>query len=217
MDYLRSEDEDVAALKRWWKENGNSLLIGVGLALAAIFGWKAYQQHEKEQKEQASILYDKLTQAVASQQGAAAENAEANVVYLAGELKDKFPDSIYAHYASLFEAKELVSDEKYAEAEAVLAEVKAKSDDDALNAVINTRLARVKAALQEYDAAVSYLNTGKDDPFYVSYEELKGDILKMKGSRAEAKAAYQNALDQAKVLNQPTQILEIKINDLADA
>ncbi|OZG73838.1 hypothetical protein BTA51_08560 [Hahella sp. CCB-MM4] len=217
MDYLRSEDEQVAVLKRWWKENGNSLLIGVGLALAAIFGWKAYQQHIKDQKEQASALYDQLAQAVVADQSAEADSAEGNVEFLAGELKEKFPDSIYALYASLFEAKKLVEEKKYSEAESLLTEVKTKSDDSALSGVVNTRLARVKAAQEDYDSAVGYLNTGKDDPFYVTYEELKGDILKMKGSRAEAKAAYQNALDQAKALNQPTQILEIKIDDLADA
>ena len=216
MDYERSEDEQVAALKNWWKENGNALLIGIGLALAAIFGWKAYQQHDKEQKEQASLLYDQLTQAAVSAQSAAAPTDAANVDYLAAELKEKFDGSAYAMYAGLFEAKQLVSQAKFDEAEKVLESVKTGSKDAALIAVVNTRLARVKAAKQDYDAAIGLLNVAVDDPFYVAYQELKGDILKIKGSRSEAKAAYQAAFDQAKALNQSTQILEIKINDLAD-
>jgi len=34
----RTEEEQVAALKQWWNDNGNSLIIGVGLALALVFG-----------------------------------------------------------------------------------------------------------------------------------------------------------------------------------
>ncbi len=216
MDYERSEDEQVAALKRWWNENGNALLIGIGLALAAIFGWKAYQQHEREQKEQASLLYDQLTQAVVAAQAADATTEAANVEYLSAELKEKFEGSTYALYAGLFEAKQLVAQDKFDEAEKVLESIKSTTDDAALIAVVNTRLARVKAAKQDFDAAVSLLEATSDDPFFVAYQELKGDILKIKGSRSEAKAAYQAALEQAKVRNQSTQVLEIKINDLAD-
>ncbi len=43
MSEMRTEEEQVEALKDWWKENGRSLLLGVALALAIVFGWKGWE------------------------------------------------------------------------------------------------------------------------------------------------------------------------------
>ncbi len=41
MAELRTEEEQIEAIKRWWKENGVSLLIGAAIAAAGVFAWKA--------------------------------------------------------------------------------------------------------------------------------------------------------------------------------
>ena len=46
MAELRTEEEQVQAIKDWWKNNGSSLLIGIGAALAIVFGWQAWQNHQ---------------------------------------------------------------------------------------------------------------------------------------------------------------------------
>ena len=38
MAELRTEEEQLEAIKRWWKENGTSLLAGAVLAAAGVFG-----------------------------------------------------------------------------------------------------------------------------------------------------------------------------------
>jgi len=43
MAELRTDEEQVEAIKQWWKNNGSSLLIGIGAALAIAFGWQAWQ------------------------------------------------------------------------------------------------------------------------------------------------------------------------------
>ena len=43
MAELRSEEEQLDAIKRWWKSNGTSLIIGVVVAAAGVFAWKAWQ------------------------------------------------------------------------------------------------------------------------------------------------------------------------------
>ncbi len=219
MDHLRSEEEQVAALKKWWSENGNSLLIGVGLALAAIFGWKAWQQHTKDQKEQASMLFYELNQAAVVQAAPTAEGEESvdNVSFLANDLQEKFPNSEYANFALLFEAKRLAEKGEFSAAEASLKEISLAKDDAALASVVDLRLAKLLAAQQKYDAAVALLDTTPDDSFYIQYQEVKGDILKMKGDRAQAKEAYRKALAKAEEAETPTQLLQIKIDDLADA
>ena len=42
MAELRTEEEQLEAIKRWWKENGTSLIAGVAIAAAGVFGWNAW-------------------------------------------------------------------------------------------------------------------------------------------------------------------------------
>jgi len=40
VDEFSTEDEQVEAIKKWWKENGTSLIVGVVLGLSVLFGWR---------------------------------------------------------------------------------------------------------------------------------------------------------------------------------
>ena len=53
-----TDDERVEDLKKWWKENGTSIIVGIGLGLIAIFGWQYWGSHRTAQAEQASQAYD---------------------------------------------------------------------------------------------------------------------------------------------------------------
>lgn len=220
MNDLRTEEEQIDAIKQWWKNNGNSLLIGIGLALAAIFGWQAWQQNTIDQKEQASQMFFELNQAATAAQSAGEEDAEQrseDVIFLASKLEQAFPDSAYADFARLYQARELIQRTQFSEAEEKLLAIETKAkENQALANVVILRLARAKAAQEKYDEAIGLLNTSEEDSFYVLYQELKGDILKMKGDRAGAKTAYLEALAKAEQRAQPTQLLQLKLNDLAD-
>ena len=67
MAELRSEEEQLDAIKRWWKSNGTSLIIGVVVAAAGVFAWKAWQNYQDSQAEAASAQYQQLL-ALAGQQ-----------------------------------------------------------------------------------------------------------------------------------------------------
>ena len=43
MEVYETEEQQVEAVKKWWKENGVSLIVGVVMGLSAIAGWKYYQ------------------------------------------------------------------------------------------------------------------------------------------------------------------------------
>ena len=90
---MRTEEEQVAAIKSWWKENGKSLVLTVAVVLAGVFGWKAWQQKQANDAEAASIIYQNLVQAVAVsvQQGAADDVTTAN--HLGQQLKNDYDGS----------------------------------------------------------------------------------------------------------------------------
>ncbi len=85
-------------LKKWWKENGQSIVVGVVLGLSAIFGWQAWTQHQDQVASQASLRYEKM--AVAIQSG----NVESAVKQGEMVVAD-WPKSSYAALASLDMAK----------------------------------------------------------------------------------------------------------------
>ena len=45
MDVYKTEEEQVEAIKKWWQENGKSIIAGVVIGITAIFGWRAYDSH----------------------------------------------------------------------------------------------------------------------------------------------------------------------------
>ena len=64
-----TEEEQLEALKRWWKENGQSTIIGVLLAVSGYLGWTFWQDSQRSSAEAASAIYQDLIDAVSVQPG----------------------------------------------------------------------------------------------------------------------------------------------------
>jgi len=60
MDIYASDDEKAEALKTWWRENGRSVLTGIILGGAIIFGWRYWLTHQKATTEQAAVIYQQV-------------------------------------------------------------------------------------------------------------------------------------------------------------
>ncbi len=47
MDVYRTEDQQLDALKGWWKKNGTSIIVAIALGLAIVVGGRTWisQQH----------------------------------------------------------------------------------------------------------------------------------------------------------------------------
>lgn len=211
MENLRTEEEQIAALKNWWKENGNSLLIGIGAALFILFGWKAYQNSVIDGKTEASLLYQQLITSVA-QPGIEADDTS-SVSYLAGELKENFSDTEYGIYAALFLAKEAVNADELESAITELEWVKQNTEDARLHSIVNGRIARVLSAQGKHDDALALLDT-TDPVFAASYLEITGDIKKRQGDAEGAIEAYKEAFQLVKETPQVQPLLGVKLSDL---
>ncbi|AGH45899.1 TPR-like domain-containing protein [Paraglaciecola psychrophila 170] len=59
MEQYETEEQQVEAIKRFWKENGLSLVIGALLGLGGLLGWRYYNDSQIEAKEQASFAFRK--------------------------------------------------------------------------------------------------------------------------------------------------------------
>ena len=53
MDVYNTEEEQVEAIKKWWNENGKSIITGIIIGVIAIFGWRSYENHTAMQAKAA--------------------------------------------------------------------------------------------------------------------------------------------------------------------
>ncbi|WP_374088687.1 YfgM family protein [Methylomicrobium lacus] len=200
-----SEEEQLEALKAWWKENGTSTIVGVVVGIALISGWNFWRAHQQEKAAQASVAYSQLTKAVEA-------NNQNAVEQVGKRLHDEFGDSNYAAYSGLQQAKLKVQKGDLAGAKAILKEIAAQSNKE-LGHVARLRLVRLMLASGEYEQGLQLIN--EVDPatkagFAASYDELAGDLYVAMDRIDEARTAYQSALNSG----DQSPLLKIKLDDL---
>jgi predicted negative regulator of RcsB-dependent stress response len=189
VESYRTEEEQVEALKRWWKENGRSTLLGIALALGAGFGWRFYQDNQQQNAQNASLQFQQMLQALA----AAETVGEGPAEEMARSIAATYAGSTYAKFAALHLARLAVEEGDLAAAEASLRDVLSDSrPGDELHQLATLRLARVLAAQGKDEAALEILQSA-DGGFVASFAIARGDILLAAGRENEALVAYESA------------------------
>lgn len=192
MEQYRTEEEQVEALRRWWDENGRSMVAAVVIALAAGFGWQAWKGYDQEQKEAASDAYQAMIKAASVATPTAEQRAQ--LIELAEVVKTDHADTTYAHFAALHLARLAVQEGNLAEAEAQLRWVLGTADKGSDTALVaQLRLARVLAAAGDAEQALGLLDQSDAGDYLATYAMARGDVLLMQGRRDEARTAYETA------------------------
>lgn len=207
----RTDDEELAVVKEWWQRNGKPLLTGSVLALVVVFGWQGWQKYQTNQSHGASMVYQQLLETALNPSG---QPDPAKVIELANTLKSDFAGTHYAQYGSLFVAKVAVESGKLDDAVAELQAIVDKPVDDTLAELARQRLARILAAQEKLEEALTLLEGDADQAYLASREELKGDLLVQLGRNDDAHAAYvkaKAALDEEAAVGG----LQMKLDDLA--
>ncbi|WP_432453884.1 MULTISPECIES: YfgM family protein [unclassified Agarivorans] len=205
MEIYSTEEQQVQAIKDWWKKNGTSVIGGSVLGLAAVFGWRYYGDYQVAQQDAASDAYQQVVTQVASN----SDELSSLVSYVADEKGNN-----YAVFASLLLAKELVAKEDFAQAEEQLKLALAGAPEE-LKGMIYARLARVQAQQQSFDDALASLALINEPALSATVELIKGDIYLQKGEPELARQAYQAAVAAGASEQDPS--VNLKLNDLTQA
>ena len=207
MDIYRTEEEQIEAVKSWWQENGKSIIAGVVIGLAAIFGWRGWQNHSALQAEAASTLYQQMINA--------SRNGERDDIKVyADRIIADHATSAYGLFAGLMLARLAAEAGDLAGAETHLNRVLADNNEAGIEHIARLRLARVLIARERLDEALRHLNVDDRASFAARYEELKGDIFVKQGKKQEAQAAYQAALAEIDMTSELQAVLELKLDEL---
>lgn len=218
------DDEQVEALKRWWKENGNSLLAGVAIVLAAYFGIGRFQDSRSAEAGRASDLYQQMADlAVENMSGAITSDAYQAVQGVHLELRNGHSGSIYSRYAALLMARFHVERNELDKAAAELQWILDNPDvglmreaDEELFVIARLRLARIKLGQGAASEALALLQAATiKDAFIPGYAEAEGDVQMALGNADAARAAYRKALValEASGTGNPA-ILRLKLQEL---
>jgi len=205
VEIYETEEEQLDAVKRWWKENGQSTIIGLVLGVAVILGWNYWQNLKKNQTEQASALYGQLIQAIGTDKKDSAEK-------LAERIQSEYPKTEYAAYGVLLLAKLKVQQGDLPKAQALLKSIAAGTDKELSN-VAKIRLVRLMLASGEYEQGLQLINDvdpATSSSFSGNYDELVGDLYVALDRLDQARSAYQKALENG----YKSPLLQFKIDDL---
>lgn len=214
-----SDEEQLEALKRWWRDNGLGLLLAVVLGIGGWFGWDYWQQREQRIAAQSSLLYTAMIEAFSRWQSVPDSDSAAAVTAQADALRKLDEDRQYARFGALLVARMAAAEGDYDNAAAELAWVVDTAEDEATRALATLRLARVEAARGDGERALSLLVESETTQGYNAlYAELRGDILARQGESVRARAAYSSALEQLGSEDVSSRaLLELKINELTPA
>lgn len=184
MTDFKTDEEKAEDIKKWWKENGTSVVAGVALAIAGLFSWEYWQTNKIETAEAASAGYliasREADKTVAQQQFA--------------NLQKDYSSTPYASMAALQSAKLYAEEGKDQEAATALQWVIDNSSEAEYQEVARLRLARVHIAMKKYDDALALTQQEYGDGFESLLDELRGDIFAAQSKVDDARKAYERAI-----------------------
>lgn len=198
------EQEQLDALKAWWKAHGTKVVAGVLVFVLAVAGYRGWTWYEARQRSEASRLYQVLEQAFT---GGDTKKVRA----VAGELMEKYARTPYALDAALLAARANAQAGDRKSAQNQLQWVIDRARDNASRDLARLNLAAILLDEKQYDAALKILDAPHDAAFEVLFQERRGDVLAAQGKREAAATAYRAALARLAQDAPARAILEIKL------
>jgi len=201
------EQEQVDALKAWWKENGKWVVGALVVGLLGFAGMQYWKSHQSSQAAEAAKLYAEVMKQ-------AATNDAKRIGDAADALVSRYGSSAYAPRAQLLAAQASLQARDVAHAKVQLQWVIEHASETGLQDTARLKLASVLLDEKKYDEALKQLDAAHPESFTGLYADLKGDVLSAQGKTAEARAAYQQAYDKTDAQSVYRNLIQLKMDGL---
>jgi predicted negative regulator of RcsB-dependent stress response len=180
------EQEQLDALKTFWKTYGNLITWALIAALAVYAGLNGWKWWQRDQSTKAAGMFDQIELAV---QGGDAQRAG----QVFGDLKERYPRTVFAAQAGLLAARVQFDRGQSDAAKASLTWVADNASEDEYRTVARLRLAGLLLQAKDFDGALKQLDLAKAPTFEALVADRRGDVLLAQGKPSEARSAYQAA------------------------
>lgn len=207
MEIHSTEEQQVEAIKKWWKENMWSLIGGVAIGIAALVGGRAWVDGQHAYAEAASTEYLNMQEKMIS------GNNDAAITHGA-QLLGQYSDTPYAALAAMAMAKIKTDTGDLVAASSHLRWALDNTSQDTVKHEARLRLSRILLAEKNMTEALALLNVPDAGIYTPAYEQLKGDIYVADGKTESARTAYTRALKQSSASAPDRNSLQMKLDDL---
>ncbi|MES9987941.1 MAG: tetratricopeptide repeat protein [Candidatus Thiodiazotropha endolucinida] len=203
MSEYQTEEEQVEAIKRWWKENGTSVIAGLVIGLGGVFGWQAWGNYKDRIGAEAALAFNQMVAAV--------DRGDKPSAVKQAELMRSNYDNSYSIFAAMAEARVKLDEGDALTAISRLEWASENADNPSLKQLVQLSLARVLLNEGELDAAEKQV-ASEQGGFAGEFAVIRGDIAFARGDKAAAAEAYTQAMT-LEVSNR--NLLQMKLDDLA--
>ena len=207
---METQEQEVEALKKWWKDNGRVVVTGIVFGLGGVIGWNWWLAYEQGRAEEASSMYSEVVNASNS-------DDHPRALSQAKQLMEAFPGSGYAALGALVGARSAQAAKLSDEAQGQLQWVIQNAEIPQVKDVARVRLARVLRGDGKSAEALERLGAVESKSFGAITDELRGDIAVDAKNNGSAAEAYRAALERDDLDGASRQRLELKLADLGQA
>ena len=197
IDDLLDEHEQSERVLQWLRNNGAGLIGGIALGLAAIGGWKWWDQRNENARMDMATQYQAAINAIDAKD----KTADAKVKALA-------EGSSYRALAALELARSQVDAKQNDAALATLQGI--HTEDPAIAQIIEQRVARLLIEKKQADAALKLVA----DADTAAGIEVRGDAHLALGQKDQARTAYTEAMAKLDVASPHRRLLELKLTEV---
>ena len=149
MDVYQTEEQQVEAIKGFWKENGTAIIAGLALGFAGFIGFNLYKEAQLEAEVATSDAYQTVMES-------AGKDGELFSTSASKFITDN-KDSSYASLTALALAKDAATHKDWPQVAKHLTTAIENSTNQGVKAIASIRLARVQIQLEQYSEALATL------------------------------------------------------------
>jgi predicted negative regulator of RcsB-dependent stress response len=201
------EQEQLDALKTWWKDNRKWLLTVLAVAAVVFSAYKFWENYQGKRAAEASTLYAEVLKQVASNDAKRINDSVAVLV-------EKYSNTAYAPRAQLLAVQANMQARDMAQARTQLEWVIAHASERGLQDTARLKLSSILLDEKDYTAAMKLLDAAHPDAFVGLFADLKGDVLVAQGKTDEARAAYKLAFEKMDSKSAYRNLVQLKLDGL---
>lgn len=207
MDIYASDEEKGEEIKQWWRDNGTSVVVGIALGVAVLFGGRYWLGQQQVHVVNASNHYQLMKNSLVEANIEKAES-EADIIF------SNFANTSYATFAAFELAKHYADKKDLETSKSYLGWVMQNAQLTAQVETARLRFAHLLLDEQQYQQALQQIALAELTSFDSLYTELKGDIYIAQGEKQQAEKAYQAVLATIDVENPRYVIVKLKLDDV---